>query len=366
MTSRGDHDQVRWLIDGYQQWVEQEGVPIVEDVAVDLLGVGTTPWARMGVDGAFVHTHSRGDLCSLYILDLPPGGATEPIHHLYEAVHFVLDGQGNTVVEGPSGDQRTFEWGTGSLFCLPLNARYRLFNSSGQSRARIAVVTNLPMVMKQFRNEAFVFDTPWTFAERWGEERFYRGEGVFIPTREMRHMWETNLIPNVLTFDRLTPSPIRGAGSENIQFVLGETTMASHISAVGPGNYKKAHIHRDGVHIIQLGDAGYSLYWREGEEPRRVDWKFGMLHSPGNDEWHQHFNVGDRPGRYLPISYGGYRFPFTQANRANIMHDYAQRSRIQIEYEDEDPRVRRMFDAEREAWLSRHATSTDSVGGTNR
>ena len=72
-----------------------------------------------------------------------------------------------------------------------------------------------------------------------------------------------------------------------------------------------AHIHGDGAHIIQLGDEGYSLYWREGEEPRRVDWKFGMLHSPGNDEWHQHFNVSDRPGRYLPLGYGGYRFPFT-------------------------------------------------------
>ncbi len=97
----------------------------------------------------------------------------------------------------------------------------------------------------------------------------------------------------------------------NIQFVLGETTMRGHLSEVGVGNYKMAHIHGDGAHIVQLGDEGYSLYWREGEEPRRVDWKFGMLHSPGNDEWHQHFNVSDRPGRYLPLGYGGYRYPFT-------------------------------------------------------
>ena len=353
-------NEIRWLIDGYAAWLSDEGVAVVEDVAVDLLGVETAQWPMMEVDGAFVHTHSRGDLCSLYLLDIPPGGSTAPVHHLYEAVHFVLEGQGSTVVEGPAGEQRSFEWGRGSLFCLPLNASYRLHNTSGRSRARIAVVSNLPMVMKQFRNEDFVFGTDRPFEERWGEERFYRGEGVFIPTREMRHMWETNLIPDVLTFDRLTPSPNRGAGSANIQFVLGEATMRAHISAVGVGDYKKAHIHGEGVHIIQLGDAGYSLYWREGEEPRRVDWKFGMLHSPADREWHQHFNVGDEPGRYLPISYGGFRYPFTKANVANVLHRYSERSAIQIEYEDEDPRIRETFDEARATWQRTRATEESS------
>jgi mannose-6-phosphate isomerase-like protein (cupin superfamily) len=348
-----DLSKVRWLIDGYEVWARGEGIPIVEDVAVDLTTVGAAPWDRMGVDGAFVHTHSRGDYCSMYVLDLPPGGVTERVHHLYEALYFVLDGVGSTVVEGPDGDRRTFEWGRGSLFSLPLNAAYRLYNSSGVNRARVAVCANLPMVMKQFRNEAFVFGSDTRFPERWGDERSYHGEGVFIPTREQRHMWETNLIPNVLTFDRLTPSPHRGAGSMNIQFVLGETTMRAHISEVGVGNYKMAHIHEAGAHIVQLGDEGYSLYWREGEEPRRVDWKFGMLHSPGDDEWHQHFNISDRPGRYLPLGYGGFRYPFTLANRRNILHSYATKSKIQIEYEDEDPRIRALFDEERARWRAR-------------
>ena len=354
----------KWLIDGYLTWLEGEGVPVVEDVAVDLAAARTGPWPRMGVNGAFVHTHARGDLCSLYILEIPPGGATREVRHLFEAVHFVLDGQGSTSVRGPDGESRTFEWQRASLFCLPLNAPYRLFNGSGQRSARIAVVTNLPMVMKQFRNEEFVFNAPSSFPERWGEERFFRGDGVFIPTREQRHMWETNLVPNIETFDRLTPSPHRGEGSSNIQFVLGETTMAAHLSAVGVGNYKMAHIHKDGTHIIQIGEGGYSLYWRQGEEPRRVDWKFGMLHSPGNDEWHQHFNVSDTPGRYLPISYGGYRYPFTQANRANILHSYEEPSPIQIEYADEDPRIRELFTEERAKWLASHQpTSQEDAAG---
>ena len=71
-------NEIRWLIDGYAAWLSDEGVAVVEDVAVDLLGVETAPWPRMEVDGAFVHTHSRGDLCSLYLLDIPPGGSTAP------------------------------------------------------------------------------------------------------------------------------------------------------------------------------------------------------------------------------------------------------------------------------------------------
>lgn len=354
---------IRWLIDAYAEWVAGEGVPVIEDVAVDLLAVETAPWPRMGANGAFVHTHSRGDLCSLYVCDVPPGGATSPQRHLYEEVMFVLEGQGSTVVERVGGERRSFEWGRGSLFSLPLNMTYRLFNSSGKQRARIASVTNLPMVMKQFRSEAFVFANPFEFGERWGEERYYRGDGKFIPTREMRNLWEANFIPDTLSFDKLTDSPSRGKGSKNIQFILGETTMASHISEVGVGSYKMAHIHGDGTHIIQLGDEGYSLYWRAGDPDfRRVDWKFGMLHSPGNDEWHQHFNVSDRPGRYLPISYGGYRYPFTNAQRRNIKHDYRVKSAIQIEYADEDPRIRQLFDEERAKYRARKSAGSVVAG----
>ncbi len=98
---------------------EHEGIPIVEGVAIDLPTVQTAPWPRMGVDGAFVHSHARGDYCSIYVLDLPPGGSTTRVHHLYEAIYFVLDGQGSTVVEGPDGDKRSFEWGKGRCSACP-------------------------------------------------------------------------------------------------------------------------------------------------------------------------------------------------------------------------------------------------------
>jgi hypothetical protein len=39
----------------------------------------------------------------------------------------------------------------------------------------------------------------------------------------------------------------------------------------------------------------------------------------------------------------------------NVLHRYAVKSEIQIEYEDEDPRIRQLFEEEREAWRRAHA-----------
>jgi mannose-6-phosphate isomerase-like protein (cupin superfamily) len=351
---------IRWLIDAYMDWAKGEGIPIVEGPAIDLFAVDTRPWARYGVNGAFVHCSSRGDLLNMMVLEIAPGAATLPLRHLYEETMYVLDGTGSAVVERVNGERRSFEFGKGSLFCLPLNMSYRLFNTSGKKPVRIGITSNLPMVMKQFRSEEFVFNNPFEFVERWGEEKYYRGEGTFIPTREQRHMWEANLIPDVLSFDHMTDSPHRGKGSKNIQFVLGESTMHAHISEVAVGMYKKAHLHGDGLHILQLGDEGYSLYWKAGQEPRRVDWKYGLVHAPTSVEWHQHFNVSDRPGRYLPMSYGGYRFPFTQAARDNINHSYEKKSERQIEYEDEDPKIRELFEEERRKYAERRRSTVNA------
>src|SRR5688572_13591149 len=122
--------EARWIIDGYQEWVEREGVPIHSGLAIDLPNVETRPWARMDVNGAFAHLNARGDFTSLYLLDIPPGKATSPQRHLYEEVYYVLDGRGSTTVEFDDGDRHSFEWGTGSLFAIPVNMRYRHFNGS--------------------------------------------------------------------------------------------------------------------------------------------------------------------------------------------------------------------------------------------
>ena len=334
----------RWLIDPYADWARGEGVPVHAGLSVDLMKAETQPWPRLDARGAIVHIDGRGDFLDLHLVEIPPGGQTSPQRHVYESVTYVLDGVGSTTVQGPSG-QVSFEWARGSMFAIPLNAEYRHFNGSGRNPARLAAVTNLPMVENLYRNDDFIFRNPASFAERFGRKEFFEGSGTFIPTREHRHMWETNLIPNLLTFDRMQNSPSRGTGSTNIMFVLADATLHAHVSEIPVGRYKKAHRHSDGFHIFQLSGFGYSLYWDEGGEPERVDWSYGVVHGPAFFQWHQHFNVSDEPARYMAIALGSIRYPFTSVSMRGWKAT-TERNEHQIEYEDEDPEIRLVFDRE--------------------
>lgn len=351
-----------WVIDGYDQWLAGEDVPVVGGLGVDLMRAETRVWPRIGVPATFVHLDARGDFCSMIVVELPPGGQSGPIRHLAEGVAYVLDGRGSTTLEA-GGIKRSFEWGKGALFSIPPNATYRHHNASGTTPARLAIVTNLPMVMKLFRDERFVFGSDYPFSGRWGDDQAYAGRGTFIEIREHRHQWETNLVPDLLTFDQMRISEGRGAGSSNIMFVLGEGTLHAHMSEIPPGGYKKAHFHDEGYHIIQLSGEGYSLYWNDHEAPRRLDWTYGLAHSPSQGMWHQHFNVSDEPARYIAVAFGSQRYPFLRSKVETLRRDYRQPGTFQIEYADEDPEIRRLFDAERAKFRDRTAGDRTPGGG---
>ena len=342
--------ETRFLIDSYLEWASREGVPLLDDFGLDLLAVPTAPWPRMGGDarGAIVHLKGRGDFVSAFVVELPPGGRTDPQRHLFEEVVYVLAGRGSTTVEA-AGRRHSFEWRAGSLFALPLNERYRHYNTSGSEPARLVAVTNLPLVMNAFHSPAFVFDNDFSFAERLGDDRFFRGGGDFLPVRPGRHQWQTNFVPDLPSFE-LQAWEARGVGSANIKFVLADGTMHAHMSELAVGTYKKAHRHGPDFHIFPVTGHGYSLFWYEGEpEPRRIDWEPGWVYAPPDMMFHQHFNTAPRPSRYLAVAFGSIRYPFSADKRA-LFGDGVDRSVSdggrQIEYEDEDPGVRRTFEEE--------------------
>src|ERR1700732_4431725 len=155
--------QARYGVDPYLDWLKGEAIPVVEDYGVYLFGVETAPWPRYGVKGAAVHLKGRGDFANMFLIDVPPGGATSPQRHLYEEVVYVLEGSGSTQLEFADGVKRSFEWGARSLFAIPLNARHRHFNASGRERALMVSTTNLPLVMNTFHSEAFVFASDFDF-----------------------------------------------------------------------------------------------------------------------------------------------------------------------------------------------------------
>ena len=339
-------NETRYLIDPHRDFIESEGIPIIEDFGLDLLTVETEPWARMGrgVRGAYALVRGRGDFLDTYVLELAPGAETEPQRHLYEEVLYVLDGKGSTTVETPAG-RRSFEWGAKSLFALPLNARYQHFNGSGSRPARLVAVTNLPLVLKAFHNLDFVFANDHVFAERFGDERQYAGDGNFLPVRPGRHQWETNFVPDLSTFE-LREWRARGAGGSNIMFVLADGTMHAHMSEMPVGTYKKGHRHGADFHIFPVTGHGYSLLWYEGDEDFvRVDWRHGSVYAPPDMMFHQHFNTSPEPARYLAVAFGGLRYPFSEDKRKTFMGmDVSVKDGgRQIEYEDQDHRIHRIY-----------------------
>lgn len=334
--------------DPYLEWVEQEDLPVVEGFGVDLFAVEPKPWARYEVSGAAVHLKGRGDFISMFLLEMAPGKATAPQRHLYEEVIYVLAGRGSTSIVASDGRRHSFEWGPGSLFAIPLNTEYRHFNGSGSDAARIVCTTSLPAVLNMFHNTEFIFANPWNFGERMGGDKYFSGEGDFIAVRPGNHLWETNFVPDLGAIE-LKDWAERGAGGKNIMFVLADGTMHAHISEMPVGTYKKGHRHAADFHVMCQTGQGYSLLWYQGEEEDfvRVDWKHGTVFAPPDQMFHQHFNTGTMPARYLATAYGSSRYPFTESKRKSLFGGVStsvKEGGAQIEYEDQSPRIAQLYE----------------------
>jgi mannose-6-phosphate isomerase-like protein (cupin superfamily) len=342
----------RTLIDPYIDWTKREGIPIHEDFGVDLLTAETGPWPRLGdgCKGAFIHLKGRGDWMTVFLNEVPPGGSSAPQQHLFDEMFYVLSGSGSMVVEMPGGGKHSFEWGPRSLFAPPFNSRYRIFNSSGREPVRLASSNDLRILMNIFHNETFFFDNPYPFPEREGLPGFYAGEGEMTSIRPGRHMWETNFVPDLGSFE-LKAWEARGAGSSNIQFLLSEGSMGAHVSEMPVGTYKKGHRHGPGLHIFFIHGSGYTLLWYQGDRDfQRVDWRPGMCFAPPDGMFHQHFDTSERPARYLAVGFGTKRYPIVTERR---LGSEGRRTDVsikeggaQIEYPDQDPRIHPLWLAE--------------------
>jgi cupin superfamily acireductone dioxygenase involved in methionine salvage len=337
------------LIEPYLGWAQRQEVPIVEDFAVDLLTVPTAYWDRLGVPACLVHLKGRGDWANVLVTELPHGAATEPQRHLYEEVVYVLSGHGYTTVEDPEGREHSIEWGPRSLFGLPLNGRYRHFNGSGSAPARLAAVTSLPLMLNVFHDEKYIFENPGAFSDRFGDDKRFLGQGDLVTVVPGRHLWETNFVPDLRDFE-MPEWQARGEGSKNLKFVLAEATMHAHMSEMPVGTYKKGHRHGTDFHVFTVDGHGYSLLWYEGDADfARIDWRHGVVYAPADQQFHQHFNTSPRPSRYLAVAYGGLRYPFTDERRRHFLRGVDQsvaEGGLQIDYPDEDPRIRELYVAE--------------------
>jgi uncharacterized RmlC-like cupin family protein len=350
MTHNGSGESEKgFLISSYRDWVADEQVPLHQDFAVDLRTADVARWERFGANGAVVNVAGRGDYLDMWLLEIPPGGATVPQHHLFEAVAYVISGRGSTTVQAPDGE-RSFEWGPKSMFAIPLNAAYRLYNASGTTPARIALTTAFPIAMNIYRDSDFLFGTDYTFRSRFETAGF---DGNGRPVHDERHsakhnFWVTNFVPDLGVFNKLQGLDWRGKASKGIMFLLADGVLHAHMSEIPVGSYKMAHRHMGGTHIYPVTGRGYSLLWYEGETTRRrVDWEHGWVYSPPDNMYHQHFNLSSEPSRYFAVKFGNYRYPVTGRMTdqfTDFGYSEAKRAKkTQIEYEDEDPAIRELY-----------------------
>jgi len=314
-----------------------EGLDIISAQYVpNLCTVDLKPWARrgQGAKGVFINHEASRTSNDCYVCEIAPGKKLEPQHHLFEEMILILSGRGSTTVWNNAGARITFEWKAGSIFAVPLNCWYQHFNGSGQEPARYVAVTNGPVVINLYDDIDFVFNTQYDFKNRFsGEPDYFSAKG-----EQIGFLLQTNFVADAINLPLITAKE-RGAGGGHIRFNMARGSIASHISQFPVATYKKAHAHGPGAHVIVLSGEGYSLMWPEGDEPKRYEWKYGTLIVPPNAWYHQHFNSGTTPARYLAFKHASPR------NAQGVPVSWISRrlGGTQVDYADESPLVRRLF-----------------------
>ena len=324
----------------YTRWVKGEGLDILGAHYVpNLKTVELKPWARRGGKGVYLNHEASRTTNDCYVCEIPAGGKLAPQRQLFEEMVYVLSGRGSTQIWNDAGQRSSFEWKAGALFAIPLNTWHQHFNGSGKEPARYVAVTNAPVVINLYEDPDFVFNTKYDFKNRFsGEPDYFANKG-----EQKGFLLATNFVADAVNLPLISAKE-RGAGGGHIRFNLARGSLPAHISQFPVGTYKKAHAHGPGAHVILLSGEGYSLMWPEGEEPRRYEWQVGTMIVPPNMWFHQHFNTGTTPARYLAFKHE----VVSIRNAQGVPKAWISR-RVggdQIDYADETSVVRKMFSDE--------------------
>ena len=340
-------DQHAMALSPYEAWQKSEGVPVIGGYFVeDLRKVALEPWESKGGRGAFINLEGTGDADDAYICEIPPGGSLKPQKYMFEETILIIDGQGASTIWTEGGHKQTFEWQKGSFFSPPVNVWRQHFNGQADKPVKFLAITTAPVIMNLFRSPDFIFNNDHVFRDRYdGREDYFHSQGKSYPARTGM-VWESNFVPDVYSF-QLHDYAIRGAGGKNIKFAMADNTLGIHISEFPVGTYKKGHRHGAGAHVIILSGEGYSLMWPEGKPKQKFDWHEGSMNVPPDFWFHQHFNTGSEPARYLAITWGSAKFGVSwRISMVKHVNSY-ESTRLggnQIDYEDQDPEVTEIFE----------------------
>ena len=331
----------------YDRWMESVGIPIHRGYFIeDLRTVPLGRWDDRGCDAAFIQLEGMQGVCEARVSEIPPGQSLPPTKTGIDEVIYVLDGRGLTTVWRTDGAaKKTFEWQTRSMFMIPHHHWHQLSNAQGDRPVRLLHCTYMPPAMSAVQDPAFFFDTkyeaPDLLSSLGGE--FY-AEAKAVQARVggaktgVGAFWYGNFFPDMAAWDQLVPFWGRGAGGHAVFVQFPGSEWTAHMSVFPAQTYKKGHRHGPGFFIVIPAGQGYSLLWPEGGERIVVPWHEASAFVPPNRWFHQHFNVGDKPARYLAMH------PLGQFTGTSERIEDANRD--QFDYCDEDPWIRQKFEEE--------------------
>jgi len=327
--------------DPYQNFIQQEGIPNYTDVYIkNVWTLPVAPWARTGVLGAYINLANAKMPTNAYVMEIPPGQSTKPEKHMYEEIMQVGYGSGYTLIWNEGRPKQRVDWKRGSVISPPLNVWHQHFNDSDEA-ARFLAVTDMRPILMLHRNLDFVFNSSFTFTNRYDSEEDFFKKSEFSPPR----LTIRNLVPSIYDY-QLSKWDVRGKGSSNMQFLMGSNErMKTHLSEMPVGTYKLAHKHGAGAHLYIVSGQGYSLLWPKGRLDKRIrlDWQAGSLIGVISSYFHQHFNSGPEPARYQGLRLGG-TWSFQDSGEVREEGSEGRSGMLQIEIEDEDPLIRRIFE----------------------
>ena len=335
----------------YESWALSQGIPLhkgyyVEDIKTLELGW----WEERQCNAAFLVLAGQEGVSEARVSEIPPGKTLPPLKFSFDEIVYVADGRGLTTVWGENKPKKTFEWQKHSLFLLPRHCSHQLSNAQGNKPARLLHYNYLPLSMTTLPDANFFFNNPYTDSNRlYGEKDEFYSEAKAVRETDTRSQWHAqrgrqrniwfgNLFPDMRSWDKLEVHAGRGAGGHLLLLRFPASAMRGHMSVFPMQTYKKAHRHGPGVVIVIPAGEGYSIMWEEGKEQVVIPWHEGSVFVPPNRWFHQHFNIGAIPARYL-----AFHSPEGLVGYSERMED---QQRDQIEYTAEAPWIREKFASE--------------------
>jgi oxalate decarboxylase/phosphoglucose isomerase-like protein (cupin superfamily) len=338
------------MASAYECWIDSQGIPIHRGYHVsDLRTIELGWWKERQCYGAFLVLAGQEEVSEARVTEIPAGKTLPPLKFAMDEIVYVAEGRGLTTVWGEEGGpKKSFEWQKHSMFLIPRNATHQLSNMQGDRAARMLHYNYLPLAMTTIPEPEFFFNNPYRnsnfsngqAAQLYSQAKTFRPieNSPDLPeskNRSHRNFWYGNFFPNMSTWENLQAQTGRGAGSHVVHLRFPNSAMCGHMSVFPSQTYKKAHRHGPGVVIVIPAGEGYSIMWPEGREKVVIPWQEASVFVPPNRWFHQHFNAGATPARYL-----AFHSPRGLVGYGERVEDIA---RDQIEYVDEEPWIRQKF-----------------------